>query len=275
MVEEKRRVGRAGLCLRVKLRSEPRHCLVHDAFIGFVIHVDKERFPALRERGSIERVAVVLRRDYALVVEQVDHRLVLSAISKGQLVGDGTSCQPEQLVAETNTKHRLDGQLSALHLRKHLLDVVDSSLRHGRIARSVRKKKTIKICHLVSQRRIPWYQSNLAAPLHKGANNVDLNATISGKNLPLVALTVHPCLFQGDLGNEIDRVRVNESCSFFSLITRDAGLELNFRLQRALVPDLLRQQARVDAIQRRHLLLHEPLGKRTLRVPMRVVMRVV
>lgn len=63
------------LGLRVELRAEERLALVAHALVRPVVDVRKQRLPALAQLGVVDRVAVVLGGDVALVRKSVYHRL--------------------------------------------------------------------------------------------------------------------------------------------------------------------------------------------------------
>ena len=59
----------------MELGAEEGLALVADPLVGAVVDVREERLPALAELGVVDRVAVVLGGDVALVRESVYHRL--------------------------------------------------------------------------------------------------------------------------------------------------------------------------------------------------------
>lgn len=63
------------LRFRVELRAEERLVLVPDALVSPVVHVGEQRMPALAELCVVDRKAVVLGGDVALVRQAVHHRL--------------------------------------------------------------------------------------------------------------------------------------------------------------------------------------------------------
>ena len=66
IIEHELRIHRARAGFGMELGREPRVCLVPDAFVRTVIHVDEERLPIGGKRAVVNGIAVVLRGDEAL-----------------------------------------------------------------------------------------------------------------------------------------------------------------------------------------------------------------
>ena len=86
-LEEEVGVSRASTRLRVELDRKKGLRLVDNAFVRVVVRVHEELLPPGGERGGVDCVAVVLRRDVAPVRARVDARLVRAAIAVLHLVG--------------------------------------------------------------------------------------------------------------------------------------------------------------------------------------------
>jgi hypothetical protein len=111
--------------------------------------------------------------------------------------------------------------------------------------------------------------------LHDRADDVGLDAAVDGEHLELVALAVGARRLDRHFGRQVALVRVDKGRRLRRLRGEEGGLELDASLQRALLANLLGEQARVDPVQRGHLILRQPLGERSRRIPVRVVVRVV
>eukprot|EP00962_Isochrysis_galbana_P040188 scaffold14529_cov117-Isochrysis_galbana.AAC.9 len=210
-VEQEGGVRRAGLGLRVELRRDPRPLRVHDALVGAVVPVLEDGNPALGQLGDIKGVTVVLRGDEAAPVDQVNHRLVLPAVTEGQLVRGGAGRHAQQLVAEADAKQGLHLDLARLHRLDGLLEVLHRLRGHGRIARPVGQEQAIGVLEPVLERGVPRHKSHLAVALEKRADDVVLDPAISGENLVLAALVEDAGLLDGHLGHQVALVHILEA----------------------------------------------------------------
>ena len=72
---------------------------MHDTLVTAVVPIDEKWLPLGRELVRVQRIPMILRRDVALVGEQVHNGLVLAAIAERELVGLRPGCQPQELVS--------------------------------------------------------------------------------------------------------------------------------------------------------------------------------
>src|SRR5207249_11594843 len=97
---------RSGRSFRMILNAENRLALVSHAFDGPVVQIDAIDRNIGRQRGWIDREAMVLRSDFNFAGLQVLHRLVRAAMAEFQFEWLAAKCLPENLVPQTDTENR-------------------------------------------------------------------------------------------------------------------------------------------------------------------------
>src|SRR5439155_11846234 len=105
-IEQRGRVMRTGRRFRMILHAEDRPGFVPHAFDGLVVQVDAiDRNPG-RQRGGIDRKAVVLRGDFNFAGLQILHRLVRTAMSESQFECLAAKRLSQNLMSETDAENR-------------------------------------------------------------------------------------------------------------------------------------------------------------------------
>jgi hypothetical protein len=79
---------------------------VDQALVGAIIHIAKVRSPARRKGGLINGVPVILRGDHSFPCDEVQRRLVVTAVPVLQLVGARTRSQAKEEIAHADPKDR-------------------------------------------------------------------------------------------------------------------------------------------------------------------------
>ena len=129
----------------VELGSEVWASLVGDTFVTSVIRVGEECLPSFLEALGVDVVSMVLGSNVALACLVVEHRLVLSTVSKRQLLGGSACSQTNQLVSHANTINGFDFFIGT---GDDLLELPDSFHAHVWISWTVTEEKTIVLVHL-------------------------------------------------------------------------------------------------------------------------------
>ena len=110
-----------------------------DAFIGTIIHIDKQFLPVFPEGCGVNGISVVLRGNVTLVGSNETHRLIMRTMAVFQLVNRGSGSLPQQLIAHANATNRFAGSADLL------ANYVYSFLTCVRIARPISQKQAVKI----------------------------------------------------------------------------------------------------------------------------------
>src|SRR5271156_4081339 len=93
--------------LRMVLHAEERHGAMAQAFQGVVVEVDVGELDfALVDRFRIYREVVIVRGDLHFAGLRLLDRMVTTVVAKFELVSLATQSQTDQLMAETDAKHR-------------------------------------------------------------------------------------------------------------------------------------------------------------------------
>src|SRR5689334_10420091 len=96
------------------LHAEHRQLPVAQPLAGAVVQVDVARLPAAaRQGGRVDGEVVVLRRDLHAPGGEILHRVVGAMMAERQLVRASAGGQPEDLVAEADSKNRYFADQSA------------------------------------------------------------------------------------------------------------------------------------------------------------------
>ena len=128
--EEAARVERTGRGFGMKLHRGDRQRAVPEPFVRTVVEVDHRRFEVVGQGRSVDRVAVIVRRDQDLVVDEVLDRLIAAAMAVRQLEGLRPAGEREQLMSQTHAEQR------------HLADQTAQRLdRCGQVARIARTRR--------------------------------------------------------------------------------------------------------------------------------------
>ena len=146
-----------------------------NTLVGAVIHIDEKRFPILRQRIVVHRIAMILRGDEAAFRTHHAHRLIMTAMSVFQLVYLGSSGFGEQLVAHTDTEDR---QLFVLH---RLADILYGGITGVGIAGSIGDEQAIE--HQPVEIVIPRNANDLHIPFQQTTDNVGLDTAVHKNNL--------------------------------------------------------------------------------------------
>ena len=77
LVKHKLCVDRPRTCFRMELRRKPWIRLVFDAFIGTIIHIDKQFLPVFPEGCGVNSISVILRGYVTLVGSNETHGLIM------------------------------------------------------------------------------------------------------------------------------------------------------------------------------------------------------
>lgn len=107
LIEQVRRIVRAGPGFRVILNRVDWQAPMSEAFNRVVVQVDVGHFTIRRERVGIDSEAVILRSDLDAPGSQVFHGLIPAVMAEGEFVSPATKRKPHQLMAETDSKNRI------------------------------------------------------------------------------------------------------------------------------------------------------------------------
>ena len=191
------RICRTGRGLRVELCREPRLRLVADAFIGTVIHIDKQGFPVSWKSCGINGITMILARDKTLCGTNAPHRLIMTAMAILQFIclSPGRPCQ--ELIAETDAHER-----PHIGMVQEYADVLHRLTALLRVARTIRQKQAIEI--KLIEVVVPRNPDNLYTPPHQTADDVGLDSAIDKHNALARSLVIMNHLLATHLLHPID-----------------------------------------------------------------------
>ena len=209
--------------------------------------------------GPAHREAVVLRRDLDPAGLEVLDRVVRAAVAERELEGLEADRPAEQLVAEADADHRA--------LADDLAHRVDDVVERGRVAGAVGEEDQVGVAaeDLLGGRRA-GKQRHPAVPLAELPNDRELDAGVDPDHVRAVAV-------------DLDRLaRASRSRAKSAPVHRRLGLDPLARLglgdvgredpaaHRAPVADVADERAGVDAADRRHAAVREPVEPAALGV---------
>lgn len=93
LVEQIRRIMRAGTCFGVILDRINRKASMTEPFDGVVVQVDVRDLAVAWKRIGIDREAMILRCDFDPPGRQVLHRLISAVMTERELVSPATKCK--------------------------------------------------------------------------------------------------------------------------------------------------------------------------------------
>jgi hypothetical protein len=94
--------------LWVELSSEVRTRLVNETFVTAIVEVGEEFSVVVTEGSCVNVISVVLGGNVTLSCGMIDHRLVLSSVTKGELLRLTTSGKTHKLIPQTDTENGFD-----------------------------------------------------------------------------------------------------------------------------------------------------------------------
>src|SRR5262245_64646552 len=90
------------------LHTESRQRTVLEAFHRVVVQVNVSDIYILQIQAvRVDRETMILRCNLDLIALDIENRMLAAVMSEFQLVGPATESQAENLMAQTNPKHRL------------------------------------------------------------------------------------------------------------------------------------------------------------------------
>src|ERR1700740_2532426 len=89
----------------MKLHAHKGTDAVPDTLVGAIIGVDEPRLPVRRQGRVVYRIAVVLGGDVAAPCPYFQTGLVLATVPEFELIGVGTGCEGQQLMAQADAKN--------------------------------------------------------------------------------------------------------------------------------------------------------------------------
>mmetsp|Transcript_4160 Transcript_4160/g.10066 ORF Transcript_4160/g.10066 Transcript_4160/m.10066 type:complete len:269 (+) Transcript_4160:4478-5284(+) len=223
---------------------------MHKALVSDIVDVHKVGLPLRGKVSVVDSISVILRRDVNLVSQHVLYGLIMTAVSKLELVGLATGCAGKKLIAKTDAEDRdvlLQGPSQ----------VGNGLLAHSRISRSVGDEEAVK--PLLLDIPVPWNNRHADSGGTQGSDDVVLDAAIDSKDVHVTRAERHRHLGR-HVGNQVQHVGIAE---------RNILLHYNLSLHAAVHAQLLGQRTGVNSVHAGDVVLLEPGRKRLVGVPMR------
>ncbi len=268
-VEHEFRIGGPRGSFGVELSSKIGSGGVGNTLVRSVVSIGEKSFPSRAESGAVNDETVVLGSDVALSSLVVQDRLVLSTVTKWQLLGGSSGGYTHELVTKTNTINRLD---LVVREGNNLFELFDGFFAHHWVTRSVRQEKTIVEVHVRGEWVIPWDDGQFTPALDQVSDNIVFHTAIDGNNLRWVALSVDNRLFDTDFVDQMAQVGILDCAK-----VRNRGVEVDLDLshQGSRFSDFFGKHTGIDATKTRNSLLFHPVAKRRGGVPVRIMVGVV
>ena len=112
---------RAGRGFGMVLDAEDGLAAMAEAFQRLVVQVDVREFDfVLVQRVGVDREAVIVRGDFDVAGDLVEHRMIRAAVAELQLVGFAAQREAEDLMAQADAEDRLFADQLAHLLRLEL-----------------------------------------------------------------------------------------------------------------------------------------------------------
>jgi hypothetical protein len=268
-VKHEFRVGRTGRSFGVELGRKVGPAVVGNTFVTAVVGVGEESLPARLESVTVDVVSVVLRRNVALASLVVQDRLVLTAVTKGELLSLTTGSKTDQLVTHTDTENRLDLFFGAID---DLLELFNSSHAHVRVTRTVTQKETVELVQIGGKGVVPGNDSELDTAFAQLTDNVELHTAIDGKDLGRVSLSVNDDFLGADLVDQVPGVGVNH---LGEIRGRGAEIDLNTTKHGTLLTNLLGEHTSIEISETGDAFFFEPIAQTASGIPVRIHVTVI
>jgi hypothetical protein len=268
-VKHEFRVGRSGRGFGVELGCKVGAAFVGDTFVTAVVGVGKERLPTRFERVAVDDVSVILRGNVAFASLVVQDRLVLTAVSKGELFRGTSGGETNQLVSHADTENRLDVRIGAIN---DLFEFVDGSSAHGRVTGTVTQKETVEFVEVGGEGIVPGHDREFDAAFAELTDNVELHTAIDGEDLGGVSLSVHDGFLDADLVDQMPGVGVNHLGEI-----RSGGVEVDFNTTKhgTLFANFLGEHSSIEVGKTGNAFFLEPVAQTGLGVPVRIHVTVI
>src|SRR6058998_2179363 len=128
---------RAGRCLWMVLNAEGRNGTVLQPFDRVVVQIDVSNVDFVHvQTFRINSETMILRRNFHLLAFDVQDGMISTMMPEFQFERPPAECEPHNLMAQTNSKHRLPTEQSA--------DILNRVVERLGITRTVRKKNSIR-----------------------------------------------------------------------------------------------------------------------------------
>ena len=158
-----------------------------NSLVTSIVGVGEKSLPARLQGITINDKSVVLRSNVAFPSLMIQHRLILTTISKRKLLTLSSGSKAHELITHTNTINRLDFIFWACD---DLLEFLDGRHAHGWITRTVRQEQTVVLVHFGCKWIIPWHHSQFNPTLDQLTNDIVLHSTIDSNNLGSIPLSI-------------------------------------------------------------------------------------
>lgn len=189
----------------MELRAEDGAGGVDHALIGAVVEVDKVLLEVVRQRGRVDGVPVVLRRDVALARGAVERGDIVRAVAVLELDGAAAGGEGEELVAQADAE---DGDLGGLHQAREVVHGVGAV---GGIAGAVGDEDPVEVVRDLVDGEVVGEDGDGGAAGDEGAQDVLLDAAVDDG---YVHVAVRGGDVEGRLGgdalDEVDLLGVHE-----------------------------------------------------------------
>ena len=124
---------------------------------------------------------MILARDEASGGTYKLHRLVMAAVTILQLVGFGSGCPCQELVAETDAH-----EWPHMRIVKECAYVLHGLIALLRVTRTIRQEQAIEVKPV--EVVVPRNPNDLYASIHQATDDVCLDATVNKDNTPLISI---------------------------------------------------------------------------------------